>query len=149
MPKSFVAGTLPLIRCLNSQHLEHPPATLQHLILMPCRWLPCTATLTTECYVTEMYFVYSLLYVVVTDNILLRQLWLSPHLAHSGFKTTFSGSWLNQFVRHYCKWLVTLPPVCTGSGVLFSLDFFLCLFLSFFVCFFVSKVTRKRLDRFA
>jgi len=44
---------------------------------------------------------------------------------------------------------ITPPPVGTGSGVLFSLDFFVCLFVSFFVCFFVSKITRKRLDRFA
>ena len=49
--------------------------------------------------------------------------------------------------------VITPLPVGTGSGVLFSLDFFLSFFLSFFVCmflcFFVSKITRKRLDRFA
>ena len=48
---------------------------------------------------------------------------------------------------------ITPHPVGTGSGVLFSLDFFLSFFPSFFVClfvcFFVSKITRKRLDRFA
>jgi len=45
--------------------------------------------------------------------------------------------------------IITPPPVGTGSGVLFSLDFFFSFFLCMFLCFFVSKVTRKRLDRFA
>jgi len=36
--------------------------------------------------------------------------------------------------------VITPPPVGTGSGVLFSLDFFLCLF----VCFFVSLSARLR-----
>jgi len=46
-------------------------------------------------------------------------------------------------------------PNTLGDGVLFSIDFFVCMyiyvciFLSFFLCFFVSKITRKRLDRFA
>ena len=37
----------------------------------------------------------------------------------------------------------------SGDGVLFSIDFFVCMQLCFFFCFFVSKITRKRLDRFA
>jgi len=36
-------------------------------------------------------------------------------------------------------------PNRSGDGVLFSIDFFVCIF----VCFFVSKITRKQLDRFA
>jgi len=36
-------------------------------------------------------------------------------------------------------------PDRSGDGVLFSIDFF----VSFFLCFFVSKIARKRLDRFA
>ena len=30
--------------------------------------------------------------------------------------------------------MITPPPVGTGSGVLFSLDFFLCLYVSLFLC---------------
>jgi len=44
-------------------------------------------------------------------------------------------------------------PDRSGDGVLFSIDFFVCMYacmyLSVFLCFFVSKITRKRLDRFA
>jgi len=44
-------------------------------------------------------------------------------------------------------------PDTSGNGVLFSIDFFVylfvCMYLSFFLFFFVSKITRKRLDRFA
>jgi len=44
-------------------------------------------------------------------------------------------------------------PDTSGDGVLFSIDFFVCLYLSLFVClylcFFVSKITTKQLDRFA
>ena len=36
--------------------------------------------------------------------------------------------------------IITPPPVGTGSGVLFSLDFFVCLF----VCLFVSLSARLR-----
>ena len=36
-----------------------------------------------------------------------------------------------------------------GDGVLFSIDLFVSLFVYIFLCFFVSKITRKRLDRFA
>ena len=43
--------------------------------------------------------------------------------------------------------VVTPSPIHRdlGDGVLFSIDFFVYIFL----CFFVSKITRKRLDRFA
>jgi len=37
-------------------------------------------------------------------------------------------------------------PIYIGDGVLLSIDFFVSLFI---FCFFVSKITRKRLDRFA
>jgi len=44
-------------------------------------------------------------------------------------------------------------PDTSGDRVLFSIDFFVCLsvyiFVYIFLCFFVSKITRKRLDRFA
>jgi len=50
--------------------------------------------------------------------------------------------------RNETKTFITPPPVY-GDGVLFSGDFFLSLFLCLFICFFVSKITRKRLDRFA
>ena len=35
------------------------------------------------------------------------------------------------------------------DGLLFSIDFFVCLFIYLFICFFISKITRKRLDPFA
>jgi len=34
--------------------------------------------------------------------------------------------------------VVTPPAVGTGSGVLFSLDFFVCIFVSLYLCIFVS-----------
>jgi len=43
-------------------------------------------------------------------------------------------------------------PDTSGDRVLFSIDFFVCMYISLFLsflCFFVSKITRKRLDRFA
>jgi len=40
-------------------------------------------------------------------------------------------------------------PDTSGDGVLFSIDFFVCMYLCFFLCFFVSRITRKWLDRFA
>jgi len=43
--------------------------------------------------------------------------------------------------------LITPSPIHRGDGVLFSMDFFVCLFV--YLCFFVSKITRKRRDRFA
>ena len=43
--------------------------------------------------------------------------------------------------------VVTPSPDTSGDGVLFSIDFFVCLLISFFVSF--NKITRKRLDRFA
>jgi len=43
---------------------------------------------------------------------------------------------------------ITPPPVGTGSGVLFSLDFFLslfvCLYVSLYLCIFVSLSARLR-----
>ena len=39
---------------------------------------------------------------------------------------------------------ITPPPVGTGSGVLFSLDFFLSLFVSLYLCIFVSLSARLR-----
>ena len=39
----------------------------------------------------------------------------------------------------------TPSPIHRGTGGLFTIDFFVCVYL----CFFVSKITRKRLDRFA
>jgi len=43
---------------------------------------------------------------------------------------------------------ITLPQI-HRDGILFSIDFFVYLFVCLFLCFFVSKITRKRLDRFA
>jgi len=39
-------------------------------------------------------------------------------------------------------------PDSIGDWVLFSIDLFVYMYLCFILCFFVSKITRKRLDRF-
>ena len=40
-------------------------------------------------------------------------------------------------------------PRYIGDGLLFSMDFFVYFFVCLFLSFFVSKIKRKRLDRFA
>ena len=50
-----------------------------------------------------------------------------------------------------CNYYYPVPDR-SGDGVLFSIDFFVSLYLCLFVSFFVSKIARKRLeplDRFA
>ena len=58
-----------------------------------------------------------------------------------------------------CTWLckvyiITPSPIHRGTGYCFRsislfVSFFLCFFICVFLCFFVSKITRKRMDRFA
>jgi len=98
-----------------------------------------------------------------------RQLWsirltlvflLTP-LVLSPLPTVLMPSDVSIFGVSIADWLlqvelITSPPryipIHRGRR-LFSIDFFLCLFInlcvSLFLCFFVSKITRKRLDRFA
>jgi len=45
--------------------------------------------------------------------------------------------------------LLPHPRYIGGRGRPIVFDQFLCFLVSFFLCFFVSKITRKRLDRFA
>ena len=40
---------------------------------------------------------------------------------------------------YFSRCIFTPPPVGTGSGVLYSLDFFLSFFLSFFLCLFLCQ----------
>jgi len=49
-------------------------------------------------------------------------------------------------IHFKCCAIITPPPIVSGTGIVF--DRFLSLFLCFFVYFFVSKISRKRLDRF-
>ena len=80
----------------------------------------------------------------------LRLLLLYRRLSSDSFSTVVLINLHNcMLVLHRGTRLITPPPVGTGSGVLFSLDFFLSLFVCLYLCFFVSKITRKRLDRFA
>jgi len=58
-------------------------------------------------------------------------------LSHRGVRTT-------QVLFYF---LLPRPRYIGGRGIVF--DRFLCIFLSSYLCVFVSKITRKRLDRFA
>jgi len=61
----------------------------------------------------------------------------------------FVLSWSRSFLLIVCA-VSTTSPTDRGTGYCFrSISLFVCLFLSFFLSFFASKITRKRLDRFA
>jgi len=57
--------------------------------------------------------------------------------------------------RRFALWVLFLviftpSPIDRGTGYCCrSISLFICLFVYIFLCFFVSKITRKRLDRFA
>ena len=61
------------------------------------------------------------------------------------------------YTRRYCNeacllvgLFVTPSPIHRGTGYCFrSISLYLCLYVYIFLCFFVSKITGKRLDRFA
>jgi len=60
--------------------------------------------------------------------------------------TTAAASLKKYFLQNYYTTFITPSPIDRGMGYCFRL---ISLFVSLFVCFFVSKITRKRLDRFA
>jgi len=62
--------------------------------------------------------------------------------AFCNFDILLSFVTIQWFLRIFILMQIYYPA---GGRVLFSIDLFVCIF----VCFFVSKITRKRLDRFA
>ena len=87
---------------------------------------------------------------------------LSPSSIHSSSDFVSSNTVHIHYTYRYTPWvirrfkfifritgkygLITPSPIDRGTGYCFrSISLYLCIF----VCFFVSKITRKRLDRFA